>query len=843
MKQTIIQISVGIFFAGAVLSMPFSIITAQKDSFFQENLVSTDQAEDVERLQEILESEGLFCEGCNVTGYFGYWTQAGLMNLQERYELSITGIVDKETRAKLNEIIGPVEPEQAPLSLPESSISPEVIDHPINQEQSIASSLIVQELELQIIQLEPEQAPLSLPESSISPEVIDHPINQEQSIAFSLIVQELELQIIQLQMQIAEFTEQLAVFLAENSIATAQVDFSFEKTLVLTDQAEDVSRLQEILESEGLYCLGCQVTGYFGYWTQAGLMDLQERYELSITGIVDEVTRVKLNELVGLAGSQGQPVPKEPDPSTETDVSTDSDEPTSIEDLEELASASSPTPSPTPSPAPSGGGSPSSSAPDATAPSAITDLATSNPTSSSVILSWTAPGDDESTGTAARYIIKLSTVPITTATWQSANFLEYRVLKTAGSAESMTVSGLSAGTTYYFVLRTHEVEFDVARSVIPPRGEVPNKSLLSNMASTTTLSAADIIAPSYIIDLVALNRTSSSVILSWTAPGDDESTGTAASYEIVYSTNSEISKENWRVVTQVSGESAPKIAGATEIFTISGLSASTSYNFRMRTSDEAPNWSKHSNELHIQTLSPEEDDTSLPGPVADLAVSNPTTSSLDLSWTASGDNGDKDTATSYDIRYSTSWITQENWDSTIQVSDEPIPQPPGSSETFTVSGLSAGITYYFLVRVLDEAGNESVFSNATSAETSSASPSPDPVACGTIAAGKQIYFVSTQNMPQIMQIDLDPQDVQLGATQTVTVKIRDTNDNAITQVSGTANIDSGSVNFSFSLVAGTDLNGTWEGSWSSASSICTTYTIQISVTGTSGQSIVDLSLI
>ena len=716
MKQIIIQISVVIFFAGAALSMPFSIIIAQTDSFFQENLVPTDQAEDVERLQEILESEGLFCEGCNVIGYFGYWIQAGLMNLQERYELSITGIVDKETRAKLNEIIGPVEPEQAPLSLPESSISPEVIDHPINQEQSIASSLIVQELELQIIQLEPEQAPLSLPESSISPEVIDHPINQEQSIAFSLIVQELELQIIQLQMQIAEFTEQLAVFLAENSIATAQVDFSFEKTLVLTDQAEDVSRLQEILESEGLYCLGCQVTGYFGYWTQAGLMDLQERYELSITGIVDEVTRVKLNELVGLAGSQGQPVPKEPDPSTETDVSTDSDEPTSIEDLEELASASSPTPSPTPSPAPSGGGSPSSSAPDATAPSAITDLATSNPTSSSVILSWTAPGDDESTGTAA-------------------------------------------------------------------------------------------------------------------------------SYEIVYSTNSEISKENWRVVTQVSGESAPKIAGATEIFTISGLSASTSYNFRMRTSDEAPNWSKHSNELHIQTLSPEEDDTSLPGPVADLAVSNPTTSSLDLSWTASGDNGDKDTATSYDIRYSTSWITQENWDSTIQVSDEPIPQPPGSSETFTVSGLSAGITYYFLVRVLDEAGNESVFSNATSAETSSASPSPDPVACGTIAAGKQIYFVSTQNMPQIMQIDLDPQDVQLGATQIVTVKIRDTNDNAIIQVSGTANIDSDSVNFSLSLVAGTDLNGTWEGSWSSASSICTTYTIQISVTGTSGQSIVDLSLI
>ena len=36
MKQIIIQISVVIFFAGAALSMPFSIIIAQTDSFFQE---------------------------------------------------------------------------------------------------------------------------------------------------------------------------------------------------------------------------------------------------------------------------------------------------------------------------------------------------------------------------------------------------------------------------------------------------------------------------------------------------------------------------------------------------------------------------------------------------------------------------------------------------------------------------------------------------------------------------------------------------------------------------------------------------------------------------------------
>ena len=92
-----------------------------------------------------------------------------------------------------------------------------------------------------------------------------------------------------------------------------------------------------------------------------------------------------------------------------------------------------------------------------------------------------------------------------------------------------------------------------------------------------------------------------------------------------------------------------------------------------------------------------------------------------------------------------------------------------------------------------------------------------------------------------MQLDLDPFNVQSGATQTVTVKARDTNNNPITAVQGTVHIDEGSINFSLSLVAGTNLNGTWQGTWSPSSSICTTYTIQIKATSASGQSTVDAS--
>ena len=42
----------------------------------------------------------------------------------------------------------------------------------------------------------------------------------------------------------------------------------------------------------------------------------------------------------------------------------------------------------------------STSGPDTTAPAAVSNLATSNPTATTITLNWTAPGDDDSTGTA-----------------------------------------------------------------------------------------------------------------------------------------------------------------------------------------------------------------------------------------------------------------------------------------------------------------------------------------------------------------------------------------------------------------------------------------------------------
>jgi len=110
-----------------------------------------------------------------------------------------------------------------------------------------------------------------------------------------------------------------------------------------------------------------------------------------------------------------------------------------------------------------------------------------------------------------------------------------------------------------------------------------------------------------------------------------------------------------------------------------------------------------------------------PSAVADLSVESPTSTSLALTWTATGDDGATGTASQYDIRYSTRMIGAANWDSAevVQVVGEPVPKVAGSREIFVVTGLSAGMTYYFAMKVGNERSNWSGISN---------------VACGTIVA-------------------------------------------------------------------------------------------------------------
>jgi PKD repeat protein len=93
------------------------------------------------------------------------------------------------------------------------------------------------------------------------------------------------------------------------------------------------------------------------------------------------------------------------------------------------------------------------------------------------------------------------------------------------------------------------------------------------------------------------------------------------------------------------------------------------------------------------------------------------TSSIMLTCTAPGDDGKVGTASEYDIRYSTSEITEANWDSANQCTGEPAPQTAGSSEIFIATGLSPDSTYYFALKTADEVPNWSGLSNVAQGAT------------------------------------------------------------------------------------------------------------------------------
>ena len=116
--------------------------------------------------------------------------------------------------------------------------------------------------------------------------------------------------------------------------------------------------------------------------------------------------------------------------------------------------------------------------PDATAPAAIADLVASDPGSTTLLLRWTATGDDGNAGSAWRTELRFATAPIDSASWPGAILFPTPPPEAAGTPQSVEVSGLAPLETYSLAIRA----FD----------EFGNASPISNAASGTTLGAASI---------------------------------------------------------------------------------------------------------------------------------------------------------------------------------------------------------------------------------------------------------------------------------------------------------------------------------------------------------------
>ncbi len=124
-------------------------------------------------------------------------------------------------------------------------------------------------------------------------------------------------------------------------------------------------------------------------------------------------------------------------------------------------------------------------------------------------------------------------------------------------------------------------------------------------------------------------------------------------------------------------------------------------------------------QLTVAYVPPSSDST--PPAAATIAAGSPTSSSITVTWTAQADDGSTGAAaSSYDLRYSTANITADNFSLAPRFTTT-TPKSPGSSESYTVTGLAASTKYYFAVKIYDEAPNASALSNVASATTSAGS--------------------------------------------------------------------------------------------------------------------------
>jgi len=111
-------------------------------------------------------------------------------------------------------------------------------------------------------------------------------------------------------------------------------------------------------------------------------------------------------------------------------------------------------------------------------------------------------------------------------------------------------------------------------------------------------------------------------------------------------------------------------------------------------------------------------DLTPPAAITNLGSTMTSDQVIVLSWSAPGDDGMLGLASAYDLRYSTSPITDiAGFLLATQVTSEPIPASPGTAQSYVMLNLTPGTVYYIAIRARDEANNWSTLGNVIPVQT------------------------------------------------------------------------------------------------------------------------------
>ncbi|MDI6641453.1 MAG: fibronectin type III domain-containing protein, partial [Elusimicrobiota bacterium] len=237
-------------------------------------------------------------------------------------------------------------------------------------------------------------------------------------------------------------------------------------------------------------------------------------------------------------------------------------------------------------------------------------------------------------------------------------------------------------------------------------------------------------------NLTATDRTTSSIDLSWDANSNPGWTV----YEIEKSTN----ETNWEV----------EIATTSTNYTNTGLNEKSTYWYRVRAKNNNGIYTDYCDVFSTMTLSVP------PSAISDLTglTHNSIEGAVILSWTAPGDDSTTGTATTYIIKCSSESNIENEADFSnaldlSEFSTSPIPDPheAGTSESFTITGLIPGVTYYFAIKGKDKADNVGSWSRAGVNQENYAiaydTNPPAPTSLTAIAGFNQIDLEWTAPVP------------------------------------------------------------------------------------------------
>ena len=280
----------------------------------------------------------------------------------------------------------------------------------------------------------------------------------------------------------------------------------------------------------------------------------------------------------------------------------------------------------------------------------ITNVATANITTSSAYITWTT------NHLATSYVWMSATTPINTSSTPAASSAQYVY------AHSLAVSGLSASTTYYYIVGSQD--------------QGGGHMIIAGPFSFTTTQTAQDVVPPVISNIAISGITATSATVAWQT--NENANGT-----VWYGTS-----------TPVTAATATSTGSATLVqnhsVTLVGLAPSTTYYAIVASTDAVGNRATSSQVSFATAAAPDV----TPPTISNVNASNVATSTAHITWATN------ELATS-GVWYSTSTPINVAATSTPTISDSALVL----NHDVALSGLAASSTYYYVVGSTDAAGN------------------------------------------------------------------------------------------------------------------------------------------